>query len=105
MGTLADMWGSLPPVVKFVAVLAIFLYAGTTLLQVLVILWNVLGVNAFNAINGCLTGNAKACIPQQEGLFVFGVNVADYWTITVIIFAMILIPFALKWYAAILKKD
>lgn len=105
MGVLTDLWESLPPIVKFVAVLAIFLYAGTTILQAITIIWNLLGVNAINAVNGCLAGNQSLCIPQQEGIYIFGINVADYWTITVIMFAMILIPFTAWWYANILKKD
>ena len=105
VGVLADFWGFLPKEFKFLFVLAIFLYAGSTLMQVIVILWNLLGVNAVNAINGCLSGNPAVCIPEQKGVFIFGINFADYWTITVLMVFLPLVAFALKWYGMMLKHD
>ena len=93
------MWQSLPKELKFLAVLAIFLYAGETILQAIIFAWNVLGVNALNLMNGCATGNTAACIPQMPGLYLFGINIADYWTITMIIIFTPIIMFAFKWYA------
>lgn len=105
MGLLSDFWGALPKELKFILALAIFLYAGSTILQVVVFLWNALVVNAINAINGCWTGNTAACMKAQEGIFIFGINFADYWTITVLIIFVPIIVFAFKWYSMILRKD
>lgn len=102
MGVLSDFWSSLPKELKFIFAIAVFLYAGATILNVMVIIWNLLGVNAANAINGCFGGNAAACVPQQEGIFIFGINFADYWTITFIVIMVPIAMFALKWYGFML---
>ena len=101
MTVLGDVWGALPKEIKFIFGIAVFLYAGATILNALVIAWNIFGVNALNLVNGCMT-NTALCIPQQEGIFIFGINFADYWTITIIIIFVPLIMIALKWYSLIL---
>lgn len=105
MSILADLWSSLPKEIKFIFGIAVFLYAGTTILQALVFAWNLLGVNALNAVNGCFTGTAAACIPAQEGIFIFGINFADYWTITIIVILVPIVLFAIKWYSLMLGRD
>lgn len=104
MTVLADIWDGIPGEVKIILAISIFLFAGSTLLQVLVILWNLIGVNGMNAVNGCWTGTPANCIPEQEGIFIFGINFADYWTIVFIIFFVFLIEFAFKWYSLTLRK-
>jgi len=104
MSIITDFWQGIPKEVKLLLVIAIFLYAGSTIMQAAVFLWNIFGVNALNAINGCWTGTPTACIPEQKGIFIFGINFADYWTITVL---MILLPiafFAIKWYTFIFGR-
>ena len=98
MSVLGDIWEGLPKEVKIIMAIAIFLYAGTTILQGIVFVWNLVGVNGMNALNGCFTGNAAACVPQQNGIFIFGINFADYWTITVLIFLVPVAMFTIKWY-------
>ena len=105
MGTLSDIWSMLPGKLQFFVALSIFLYAGSTILQGLVAAWNILGLPILNALNGCYTGNPGACIPYQQGIFIFGINFADYWTITLIVIAIPLITFAYMWFGMILKKD
>jgi len=102
MGVLSDFWSALPKEVKFIFAIAVFLYAGATILNVIVIAWNLLGVNALNAINGCWSGTAAACIPEQKGIFILGINFADYWTVTFIIIMVPVAMFAIKWYALML---
>lgn len=136
---LGDLWDAfhgllavLPKEVKIFLALAIFLFAGATLLNVVVVLWNTIGVNGINATNGCYTETAQdcytehitnctkdtqsclndytacglsqkesVCVPYQEGIFIFGINFADYWTILVILFLVPMAMFAIKWYALI----
>jgi len=103
MTVLGDIWGALPKEVKFVFAVSVFMYAGSTILQGLVFAWNLFGVNALNAINGCFSGIEKNCIPEQAGIFIFGINFADYWTITALIFFPTLALFAIKWYTITLR--
>lgn len=103
LSLIGDLWENLPKELKFIFAISVFLFAGSTILQVIVFLWNLLGVNAMNAINGCIGGNTAVCIPNQEGIFIFGINFADYWTIVVLIMFPTLIVFALKWYSMFLK--
>ena len=99
MSILADFWEGIPKELKIIMAVAIFLYAGSTILQVIVFAWNLFGVNAMNAVNGCFTGTPAACIPEQEGIFILGINFADYWTITIIMILMPIAMFAIKWYS------
>ena len=99
ISVLADFWEGIPKEVKILLAVAIFLYAGTTILKVVVLAWNMFGVNAMNAINGCWTGTVSACVPMQHGIFIFGINFADYWTITIIMILLPIAMFAIKWYS------
>ena len=103
MSLIGDLWENLPKELKFIFAISVFLFAGTTILKVIIFVWNLVGVNAMNAVNGCLTGASDVCIPQQEGIFVFGINFADYWTIVLLILFPTLIVFALNWYSMFLK--
>jgi len=98
VGVLADFFTGIPKEVKILLAVAIFLYAGSTILQAAVFAWNLLGVNALNAINGCWTGTPSVCIPEQKGIFILGINFADYWTITIIMILLPIALFAIKWY-------
>jgi len=98
MTILGDFWNTLPREIKFIFALAVFLYAGASILQGVVIVWNLFGVNAINLVNGCFAGSPGNCVPAQEGIFIFGINFADYWTITLLLIFPVLIIFALKWY-------
>lgn len=102
MTILGDIWGALPKEVKFIFAISVFMYAGSAILQGLVAAWNFFGVNGLNAVNGC-SEKAANCIPAQNGIFVFGINFADYWTITALIFFPALVLFAIKWYAITLQ--
>ena len=104
VGVLADFWSGIPKEVKLLLVIAVFLYAGSTILQAVVFAWNLFGVNAMNAVNGCWTGTPLACIPEQEGILIFGINFADYWTITVIMILFPIAMFAIKWYAFVFGR-
>jgi len=104
MSVLGDAWDMLPGQVKFLLAIAIFLYTGATLINAMLFLWNVLGVSLINAANGCLS-NPDVCIPAQKGFFILGVNIADYWTITLILLVVPIAQFALWWYSHMLKKD
>lgn len=105
MGVLADFWTGLPKIVQVIFAVSVFLFAGSTILQVIVIIWNLLGVNVINAINGCFAGNPEVCIPEQDGIYIFGINFADYWTILVLVMLMPLAFFAIKWYSLMLPKN
>ena len=104
MVVLTEIWSALPKEVQFIFGVSVFLYAGSTILQAVIFIYNLLVVNATNLINGCAE-NPAVCIPAQEGIFIFGINFADYWTITALIFFPILILFAIKWYSMVLKHD
>jgi len=99
MGVLADFWSGLPKELQAVFAISVFLYVGSTLLQIVVLGWNLFAVTAMNALNGCLTGTPSACIPWQEGIYVLGINFADYWTITIIVILVPIALFAIKWYS------
>lgn len=107
---LGDLWdafngifGKLPKEVKFLFGLALFLYAGTTLLKALIFIWNLLVVGSINLANGCLT-DASLCIQPMDGIYLWGINVADYWTITWIVVTVPIALFAIKWYSLVLKR-
>ena len=108
---LGDLWdafhgifAALPKEVKFLFALAVFFYAGAILLNALIFIWNLVVINAINLANGC-GADASLCIPALNGIFFFGINFADYWVITGIIFFPMLILFAIKWYALMLPKN
>ena len=104
MSVLADFWTGIPKEVKAIIAISIFLFAGSTILQAIVFLWNLLAVNAINALNGCWSGTTSACIPEQDGIYIFGINFVDYWTIVVIIILVPVALFAIKWYGFIFGK-
>ena len=100
MGLLTDLWSVVPKEVKIIFGIAVFMYMGAAILNVLIFLWNVLFVGGTNLINGCVTGAAEVCVPSLNGIFIFGINFADYWTVTFLIFFPAMILFAFKWYSA-----
>lgn len=102
MGIISDLWSAIPKQIKIIFGVALFLNIGVTLLNVLVFVWNLLVVNAVNALNGCLT-DPKLCMPASDGIFIFGINFADYWIVNALIFFPVLALFAIKWYSMTLK--
>lgn len=106
---LGDLWdafhgifSALPKEVKILFAIAVFFYAGATLLNAAIFVWNLVVINAINLTNGC-GSNAALCVPQLNGIFFFGINFADYWVITGLIFFPALILFAIKWYSLMLR--
>lgn len=104
MGLLTDAFSAVPKEIKLILGISIFLYAGTTLINIIIWLYNTLVVNAINLANGCLGGDVAVCMPQLAGVFIFGINFADYWVITALIFFPMVIIFAIRWYAMMLPK-
>ena len=98
MSVLSDFWSGLPKELQAIFAVSVFLYIGTTLLQIILLAWNLLVVKAINALNGCLTGTPAVCIPWQEGIYILGINFADYWTITILVILLPIALFAIKWY-------
>lgn len=103
MSVLGDLWNMLPKEVKILAAIALFLYAGSAILNAIVFLWNLTIVSGMNAVNGCYTGEPAACVPASDGIYIFGINFTDYWIITALIFLPAMALFAIKWYGAVMR--
>jgi hypothetical protein len=97
------IWEVLPVPLKMIAATAIFMGAGATIINAFLFIWNLLVVNLVNLANGCAT-NAAICMKPATGLWIFGINFADYWIVIGIIFFSVLITFAIKWYSLMLPK-
>ena len=103
MGIFSDLWTAIPAELKIIFGIAVFLHAGYAILWVLIFAWNLLVINALNLINGCLS-DAELCVPQLDGIFIFGINFADYWVIIALMFLPVIALFAIKWYALMLPN-
>ena len=95
---LQDFWQPLPAQLKIIIGVAIFVNFGWFILQAAIFLWNIIAINGLNLLNGCLTGTASVCVPQMNGIMIFGINFADYWVIMLIMFGTGLALVAHKWY-------
>ena len=99
MGVLSDFWSGLPKELQIIFAISIFLYIGSTLMQIIIWAWNFFVIGAMNLANGCTAGtNLAACVPYQAGIYVLGINFADYWTITILVILLPIALFAIKWY-------
>ena len=104
MGLVADVWTGIPAEVKIIFAIAVFLHAGYAILHGMIFVWNLLVINVMNLTNECFTTSPQNCVPQLDGIFIFGINFADYWVIVALIFFPSIILFAIKWYSLMLNK-
>lgn len=102
MGLVTDLWSGIPRELKIIFGIALFLNSGYVILQVLIFIWNLLVVNAVNLVNFCHTTMPENCIPALNGIYIFGINFADYWVIVALMFLPALALFAIKWYSLML---
>lgn len=98
MSIMTDLWIGLPKEIKIIFGISVFLFIGSSLLQIIVWAWNFFVIGGMNLVNGCLT-DAAVCVPTQQGIFIFGINFADYWTILMLIILLPIALFAMKWYS------
>ncbi|GAG60465.1 unnamed protein product [marine sediment metagenome] len=104
MGLVADLWSGIPKELKIIFGIAVFLNSGYAILWVMIFAWNLLVINGMNAINGCMTDTPEACVPALDGIYIFGINFANYWVIVALIFLPAMALFAIKWYSLTLNK-
>jgi len=103
MGLLADLWSGIPKELKIIFGVAVFLNSGYAILWVMIAAWNLLVINGMNAINRCFIDAPEACVPYMDGIYIFGINFADYWVIVALMFFPVISLFALKWYQLTLR--
>jgi len=103
-----DVLSFIPKEIKLIAGIALFMYAGALIIEGMKFLVN-LGIGSLNLTNGCLgllgeILNPAACIPEFQGLIIFGVNLTDFWVITAFIFFPAMILLVYKFYAVMLNR-
>lgn len=99
---LSEFFEAVPSPIKILLGISLFVLVGDLVINVLLFLWNLIVVNAVNLLSGCTT-SAIECMPEATGIYIFGINFADYWTLMLIFFMPPMAFFAWKWYAQILK--
>ena len=99
---LSELFEVVPTKIKILLGISVFVLVGEILINVMLFLWNLIVVNAVNLASGCTT-SAEACMPTATGIYIFGINFADFWTLMLIIFMPVLAYFAWAWYAQTLK--
>jgi len=102
-----DVLSFVPKEIKIVAAIALFMYAGSFIIEGIKFIVNLVIVG-FNSTNGCLNAlgavvKPSLCIEPFQGLVIFGVNLTDFWVITALIFLPTLAYFSISWYSSVLK--
>lgn len=103
-----DVLSFIPKEIRIVAAVALFMYAGAFIIEAIKFLVNLV-VGAINSVNGCLNilgqvENQALCMPQFQGIYVFGINFTDFWVITALIFFPAMVYLAFSWYSMMLNK-
>ena len=102
-----DVLAFIPKELKILTAIALFMYAGSFIIEGLKFLVNLV-IDGINNTNGCAIVGVKVapalCIEPFQGLVIFGINLTDFWVITALIFLPAMALFAIKWYSIMLNK-
>lgn len=91
-----------PTPIKVLFGLSLFVISGTVIINLMLFAWNFFYVGGINLFNGCGI-EPDTCLQIAEGVFLGGVNFADFWTLMAIFFLPPMVLFSVKWYASNLK--